>query len=325
VTLGGAGEGTSLNPSSNAASSNGPSTPGRFEQRTLTSINMGAVSIPQPAQRDRAVLVRMDDVHPGHVTLADGPELRIGRHPTSSLILDDEGISRSHARITRRGNAFIIEDLKSSNGTYVNGLRIETAEIADGALIQLGPRVKFRFSVVDAHQERILRQLYESSVRDALTGLFNRAFFLERLAGELAYSNRHGAETSLMLIDIDHFKKINDTFGHPGGDAVLRTLAQTVRKVLRVEDIFARYGGEEFIVLLRGIAIEGATRAAERLRRAVLGSPTEYEGRVIDCTVSIGCASLSCSERTAEALIATADRRLYGAKRSGRNRVVSSG
>jgi len=207
----------------------------------------------------------------------------------------------------------------------VNGIRVETVEIGDGALIQLGPRVKFRFSVVDAHQERILRQLYESSVRDALTGLFNRAYFLERLAGELAYANRHGSETSLMLLDIDHFKKINDTFGHPGGDAVLRTLAGTVRKVLRVEDIFARYGGEEFIVLLRGIAIEGATRAAERLRRAILGSPTEYEGRIIDCTVSIGCASLACSDRTAEGLIATADRRLYLAKRSGRNRVISSG
>jgi two-component system cell cycle response regulator len=320
-----AGEGTSLNPGSGAAASAGPATPGRFEQRTLTSINMASVSVPQPAQRDRAVLVRMDDVHPGHVTAADGPELRLGRHPTSSLVLDDEGISRSHARILRRGNAYVIEDLKSSNGTYVNGTRIETMEIADGAMIQLGPRVKFRFSVVDTHQERILRQLYESSVRDVLTGLFNRAYFLERLAGELAYANRHGTETSLLLLDIDHFKKINDAFGHPAGDAVLRTLAATVRKVLRVEDIFARYGGEEFIVLLRGIAIEGAARAAERLRRAILGSPTEYEGRIIDCTVSVGCAALSCSARTAESLIATADRRLYAAKHQGRNRVVSSG
>jgi diguanylate cyclase (GGDEF)-like protein len=303
----------------------GPVTPGRFEQRTLTSINIAGDVIPQPATRDRAVLVRMDEMHAGQVTPASGAGIRIGRHPTSTLVVDDEGISRSHARIFRKGETYFIEDLKSSNGTYVNGARIESVELADGSTIQLGPRVRFRFSIVDEHQERILRQLYESSVRDALTGLFNRAYFLERLAGELAYANRHGTEASLLLIDVDYFKNINDSFGHPGGDAVLRALAGTVRKVLRVEDIFARYGGEEFIVLLRGIAIDGAARAAERLRRAILGSPTEYEGKLIQCTVSVGCASLACAERTAQALIATADRRLYAAKHRGRDQVVSTG
>jgi two-component system cell cycle response regulator len=256
---------------------------------------------------------------------ADGADLRLGRHPTSSLVIDDEGISRSHARITRKGNAYFVEDLKSSNGTYVNGTRVDTAELCDGTLLQLGPRVRFRFSVVDEHQERILRQLYESSVRDALTGLFNRAYFLERLSGELAYANRHSSDASLLLFDIDHFKKINDTYGHPGGDAVLRTLSLTVRKVLRVEDIFARYGGEEFIVLLRGIAIDGAARAAERLRRAIVTTPAEHEGQKLDCTVSIGCASLGCGGRTAQTLIATADRRLYAAKRAGRDQVVFTG
>jgi diguanylate cyclase (GGDEF)-like protein len=307
-----------------ASSQTGPSTPGRFEQRTLTNVNVSA-SVPLPAQRDRAVLVRMDETHAGQVIPADCPDLRIGRHPTSALVIDDEGISRSHARIVRKGAAYVIEDLNSSNGTYVNGARVESVELLDGAMIQLGPRVRFRFSVVDEQQERLLRQLYESSVRDALTGVFNRGYFLERLAGELAYANRHGSDASLLLLDIDHFKKINDTFGHPGGDAVLRNFGATVRKVLRVEDIFARYGGEEFIVLLRGIAIEGAARAAERLRRAILVSPTDFGGQRIECTVSIGCASLSCSDRSAQGLISTADRRLYAAKHAGRDRVISAG
>ena len=302
----------------------GPATPGRFEKQTLTNVTI-SVSIPLPAQRDRAVLVRMDETHAGQVVPADGPDLRIGRHPTSSLVIDDEGISRSHARIHRKGNSYFIEDLNSSNGTYVNGARVELAELTDGSLLQLGPRVRFRFSVVDEHQERILRQLYESSVRDALTGVFNRAYFVERLTGELAYANRHGSDASLLLLDIDHFKMINDTHGHPAGDAVLRQFSAVVRRVLRVEDIFARYGGEEFVVLLRGIAIEGAGRAAERLRRAVGTTPTEFEGKLIDCTVSIGCASLACGDRTAQGLIAIADRRLYDAKHGGRNRVVSSG
>src|SRR5262245_38275506 len=315
---------TSGLPAASAAFPSGPITPGRFDERTLTSINLGGVVIPQPVTRDRAVLVRMDETHAGQITPTSNAGVRIGRHPTSSLVIDDEGISRSHARIFCKGETYFIEDLKSSNGTYVNGTRIECAELTDGSTIQLGPRVRFRFSVVDEHQERILRQLYESSVRDALTGCFNRAYFLERLAGELAYANRHGTEASLLLLDIDHFKKFNDTYGHPGGDAVLRTMASTVRKVLRMEDIFARYGGEEFIVLLRGIALDGAARAAERLRRAILGSPTEHEGKLIECTVSVGCASLACAERTAQSLIATADRRLYAAKHRGRDQVVSS-
>ncbi|HEX3596955.1 MAG TPA: GGDEF domain-containing protein [Polyangiaceae bacterium] len=301
-------------------------TPNRFEQRTMTTVNMTAVTIPLPALRDRAVLVRMDETHAGQVILADGADLRIGRHPTSSLVIDDEGISRSHARIVRKGSSYFVEDLGSSNGTYVNGERLEfAAELSDGAQLQLGPRVRFRFSVVDEHQERILRQLYESSVRDALTGVFNRAYFVERLSAELAYANRHSSDASLLLLDLDHFKKINDTYGHPGGDAVLRTLAGTVRRVLRVEDIFARYGGEEFIVLLRGIGIEGAARAAERLRRAIISTPAEHEGQHIDCTVSIGCASLGCGDRSAQALIATADRRLYAAKHGGRDQVVATG
>ncbi|HVW30054.1 MAG TPA: GGDEF domain-containing protein [Polyangiaceae bacterium] len=315
---------TQASSGSPTSSQTGPATPGRFEQRTLTNVNVSA-SIPLPAQRDRAVLVRMDEGQAGQVIPADGPDLRIGRHPTSTLVIDDDGISRSHARIVRRGAAYFIEDLKSSNGTYVNGARVESVELTEGSLVQLGPRVRFRFSIVDEHQERILRQLYESSVRDALTGVFNRAYFLERLGGELAYANRHSSDASLLLLDIDHFKKINDTFGHPGGDAVLRTFAATVRKVLRVEDIFARYGGEEFIVLLRGIAIEGAARAGERLRRAVALSPTDFGAQRIECTVSIGCASLSCGERSAQGLIATADRRLYAAKHAGRDRVIYTG
>jgi diguanylate cyclase (GGDEF)-like protein len=302
----------------------GPSTPGRFEQKTLMTLTMSEPQAPPvPLRRDRAMLVRMDEAHAGQVTTTDGPEIRIGRHPTSSLVLDDEGISRSHARVFQSAGKHYVEDLGSSNGTYVNGLKIEMTEVTDGAMIQLGPRVLFRFSVVDEHQERILRQLYESSVHDALTGTFNRAYFLERLDAELAYSQRHGTTASLLLLDIDHFKKINDTFGHPAGDAVLKCVTGTIQRVLRVEDVLARYGGEEFIVLLRGIAIEGAARAGERLRRALTATATEHGGHRIEATVSVGCASLACADPTPAGLIAVADRRLYAAKRGGRNRVVA--
>jgi diguanylate cyclase (GGDEF)-like protein len=208
----------------------------------------------------------------------------------------------------------------------VNGARVEKKQLFDGAIVQLGPRVCLRFSVTDANQENILRQLYESSVRDGLTGAYNRHFFHERLAAELSYAGRHNTEASVLMFDVDHFKNVNDTYGHMAGDQVLRNLSSVTLRLLRTEDVFARYGGEEFVVLLRGVPIRGAHRAGERLRAAIAAAPAQSEGRTIEATVSIGCASLACCRKLdGDTLIATADRRLYAAKRNGRNQVVSEG
>ena len=296
----------------------------RVEQKTLTA---EAFSLRPPQNRDRAVLVRMDSIQAGQVTSLDGPEIRIGRNTINAVVVDDEGMSRSHVRVFYENGQYFAEDLGSSNGTYVSGRRIEKLALFDGAVIQLGPRVCFRFSVTDENQENILRQLYESSVRDGLTGAYNRHFLVERVASEFAYAGRHNAQASLLMFDVDLFKKVNDTHGHPVGDAVLRNIAAVTHRLLRVEDVFARYGGEEFIVLLRGVSLRGAERAGERLRHAIEANPTRCEdGKVIPATVSVGCASLACAERLeADAIIAIADRRLYLAKRAGRNRVVAEG
>jgi diguanylate cyclase (GGDEF)-like protein len=128
------------------------------------------------------------------------------------------------------------------------------------------------------------------------------------------------------MFDVDHFKNVNDTYGHMAGDQVLRNLSSVTLRLLRTEDVFARYGGEEFVVLLRGVPIRGAHRAGERLRAAIAAAPAQSEGRTIEATVSIGCASLACCRKLdGDTLIATADRRLYAAKRNGRNQVVSDG
>jgi two-component system cell cycle response regulator len=295
----------------------------RVEQKTLTA---EAFSLRPPQNRDRAVLVRMDSIQAGQVTSLDGPEIRIGRNSVNAVVVDDEGMSRSHVRVYYENGHYFAEDLGSSNGTYVSGRRIEKLRLFDGAVLQLGPRVCFRFSVTDENQENILRQLYESSVRDGLTGAYNRHFLVERLASEFAYAGRHNAQASVLMFDVDHFKKVNDTHGHPVGDAVLRSIAAITHRLLRVEDVFARYGGEEFIVLLRGVSLRGAERAGERLRHAIEANPTTVEGKIVPATVSVGCASLACAERLdADAIIAIADRRLYLAKRAGRNRVVAEG
>jgi diguanylate cyclase (GGDEF)-like protein len=170
------------------------------------------------------------------------------------------------------------------------------------------------------------RTLYEASVRDPLTHLYNRRHLAERLAQELAFSIRHGTPLSVVLIDIDHFKRINDELGHGAGDEALIAVSARLEASVRREDVVARHGGEEFAILLRGLDIEGARTVAERMRVAIDARPFAVGGKLRDVAISAGCASLACCDApTADALLAAADSRLYAAKRDGRNRVVSHG
>lgn len=277
-----------------------------------------------PSVVDRAVLLRMDGVQAGLIVGLEQFPFTVGRHPTNLLRVDEDSISRFHARIARNGDEYIVEDLGSRNGTFVAGKRITRATLEHDSWLQFGPRASFRFSLTDVREERLLRKLYESSTRDALTGAYNRLHFEERLRSEVAYAVRHRAHVSLLMIDLDHFKHVNDTYGHPAGDAVLKRAAEACMRALRTEDVFARFGGEEFAVVLRGIELGGAARLAERLRRAVAEESAEHEGQRIKVTLSAGCASLSCcSAPSAEELVAVADRRLYASKTGGRNRVTS--
>jgi two-component system cell cycle response regulator len=280
-----------------------------------------------PTAGQSHVLVRMDGSDVGQVTTLSGVDIEIGRLAACEMHLPFEGVSRKHARITWKGGSYFVEDLSSANGTFVQGVRITArTKLEDGNVIQLGPRVVFRYSVTDTGEEKILRQLYESSVKDSLTGAYNREYFGERLKSEVAYSIRHQTELSLVLLDVDHFKKVNDTYGHPAGDAVLIATVAALSRTLRTEDVVARYGGEEFAVILRGIALAPATTVGERLRGLVENARVPHGEEFIRCTISAGCASLACCEApNGEALIAIADRRLYVAKRTGRNRVVAAG
>ncbi|MBL8739951.1 MAG: GGDEF domain-containing protein [Myxococcales bacterium] len=280
---------------------------------------------PVAVERTRAALVRLDPSAAGMTMMLPDHEVSFGRGRDAEIRLDDEGVSRLHARIRPTRTGYEIVDLESRNGTVVGGRMVRHTQLADGDVIQLGPRVSFRFSLMDERQAEVMRQLFEASVRDGLTGAFNRQHLQDRLRGELAFAIRHRSELGLLLLDVDHFKKVNDTHGHQAGDAVLRFVAGAIASRLRTEDLFARYGGEEFVAVLRGIDLAGAARAGERLRSVLSANCPHFEGKTIPVTVSIGAASLStCREQTVEALIAAADRRLYIAKNSGRNRVVAS-
>jgi len=267
-------------------------------------------------------------VHESHRRrgVATGLIRELGRIAKNTVHLPFEGVSRQHARLVLKQGRYWLEDLDSANGTFVQGTRITTHALADGDVIQFGPRVVFRYSVTDPGEEKILRQLYESSVKDSLTGAYNREYFGERLKTEVAYATRHQTELSLLMLDVDHFKKVNDTYGHPGGDAVLVATVAAISGTLRGEDVVARYGGEEFAVILRGIELSNAVTAADRVRELIAAQTVAHEGRTMHCTVSIGVGSLRCTtEPTIDGMVAVSDRRLYLAKRGGRNRVVSSG
>jgi len=278
-----------------------------------------------PDQRDRALLVRTDSANAGQVLKLTGDRFGLGRHPDNQACVDDDGISRFHARISIDKTKYWVEDLGSSNGTYINGRRITSCELNNGDTLNLGPRVSFRFSAATEHEERALKQLYEASVRDPLTGAFNRHYFSSQLMSEFAYAARHDQALSVILLDLDFFKKVNDTYGHLGGDAALVHVSRVFAKGLRTEDLLSRYGGEEFVILLRGIPVERAVAVAERLRQSLETQPVVHGETTFTITASFGCASLvCCGASSTEALIEAADRRLYRAKEEGRNRVIAS-
>jgi two-component system cell cycle response regulator len=273
--------------------------------------------------RDRAVLLRVDADGAGQLESLSAGNTVLGRSSRAEVTVADERISRFHARITSVAGLYTVMDLRSKNGTFVNGRRVEASPLADGDLLQLGSRASFRFALMDLAHESALRQLWDSSVSDPLTGAFNRRHFNHRLASELAFARRHETELAMTLFDIDHFKRINDTYGHTTGDMVLRKVADVCRKELRAEDFFARYGGEEFVVLLRQEGLEEAKIVADRIRRRVAEAPIAVDGKNLKVTISVGCASLrALNGAGSNALVEAADRCLYAAKESGRNRVV---
>lgn len=249
-------------------------------------------------------------------------EMVLGRHPKADLPLDEEGVSRKHAalRVAADGSV-IIRDLGSTNGTFVNGERVYELVLKDGDKIQIGGVTILKFSYQDALDEALQRNLYDSATRDALTRLYNRKHFDDVLPREIAFARRHHRPLCVVMFDVDHFKRINDGYGHPAGDAVLSGLSQRVASAIRVEDVLARVGGEEFAMALRDLDLAHATLCAERVRAIVGATPFTFEGRVIPVTISLGVAELDDSQAGAAELVAAADRALYAAKHGGRNRV----
>ncbi len=277
-------------------------------------------------QQAHAYLVVLSGTNLGEMFKIDAPESIIGRAMGTHLRLSDDGISRRHCRILSTGGRISIEDLGSANGTLVNGELIKQRELKEGDKIRLGATTMLKFTYQDKLDETFQQQMYDAALRDSLTKCYNKKFFLDRLATEFAYAKRHKAVLSLVMFDIDHFKRVNDTYGHLAGDAVLTHLASITQAMLRTEDIAARYGGEEFAIICRGTPLVHAGIVGERLRAAIEQATFECRGQTMVTTISVGVAALPEANATTPAeLIAEADQALYEAKRTGRNRVCLSG
>jgi len=194
--------------------------------------------------------------------------------------------------------------------------------LRDGDKIRVGETTILKFTFHDSLDENFQRQMYNAALRDPLTKIFNKKHLMTQLCTEVSFARRHNSPLSLVMFDLDHFKRVNDTHGHLVGDVVLTKLAERVSSLLRSEDVFARYGGEEFVIILRGIAVADAGILAERIRASVEAGPFDCDSVQVNSTVSVGVAEFHSGHEDPLALVEAADSALYAAKNAGRNRVL---
>src|SRR5246127_2608966 len=224
--------------------------------------------------RRDACVVHIYPTGPGMGTrypLGDAP-LVLGRGGDCEIRINDHSVSRRHARIQPNADGYYAVDLQSTNGTYVNDVPASMYKLKDGDYLRVGNCI-YRFLAGGNVEAEYHEEIYRLTIIDALTDTHNKRYLLEFLDRELARSARYGRPLSLVLFDIDHFKTINDTFGHLGGDFTLRELAAVVKAGIRKEELFARYGGEEFVIVLPETTREGAVIGAERIRSLVETHP----------------------------------------------------
>jgi diguanylate cyclase (GGDEF)-like protein len=249
----------------------------------------------------------------------------VGRDSEAGFVVSRSSVSRQHARLyVDDAGAWWVEDLHSTNGTFVNEARIKNQQLQDSDQVRFGDAI-YKFlsgpSIESAYHEAI----HNMAIQDGMTGIHNKRYFTEFLEREIAVCSRHGHPLSLVMFDVDHFKKVNDTHGHLAGDAVLKDLAARIRPRIRREDLFARYGGEEFVCVLPSTALPGGIVFAEHLRTIIEERPSLFENQAIQFTISLGVTTLHRETGVdPAALIKRADDNLYAAKRGGRNRVVPS-
>ncbi len=278
-----------------------------------------AVAI-KPAESEQDVLVQIYPPGPnmGRKYLLTGRVITLGRDPSSDIVVGSDSVSRRHAKLSSERGRRLITDLESTNGSYVNEQQIIAEVLSNGDQVKIGDTI-FKYLVGSDVETAYHEEIYKMTIIDGLTQAFNKRYFLESLERELSRAQRYGRPLSILMFDIDHFKRVNDTSGHLAGDHVLQALGRLISTRARREEIFARYGGEEFVILLPETPNDGAMELAEQLRKRVASYTFVFEGEEIPITVSIGVATVTTEDITENEFVRRVDEKLYLAKAEGRN------
>jgi diguanylate cyclase (GGDEF)-like protein len=304
---------------SGADDEDGTSRPTNPNETVITHVS--SVDQRQASREGCLVIIYGQDLG-RRVPLGEEPML-IGRSSSCHVQVDQESVSRRHAQVWRRDDRYVARDLGSTNGTYVNDDPVDELDLRDGDQLKIG-RTIFKFIVGSNMEAQYHEEIYRLMTVDGLTTLHNKRYFNEAIDRETSRAQRYDRTFSLIVFDIDHFKKINDTHGHLAGDAVLRQLGSLVISLVRRDDIPARTGGEEFSVIVPEADLEGAAQLAEKLREAVEEHRFEVDGERIPVTISVGVAQWMPWVEDPQDLVRLADERLYDAKNAGRNRVCGA-
>lgn len=282
----------------------------------------------------RAVLSSTSTFDTGRlVVLPHDGVVTLGRNAECTVQVAEPSVSGKHAMILREADGYVVHDMRSLNGTYVNERAIRRAKLlVNGDCLRLGTKATLRFTWMEAGERDALTRLYERALYDPLTGVTNRHELDRRLDVALAQTGVN--DLAVVVADLDFFKQLNDEHGHLAGDAVLRAAAQQMLRVARAEDLVARFGGEEFVVMLPNATKGMAVDLAEAMRTRIASLEEQWVAprsgvdalgaRSLRITASFGVAMWSEARPANKAgLLAAADRRLYRAKSEGRNRVVA--
>jgi len=251
----------------------------------------------------------------------DRNPVRIGRGADNYIVLEGDSVSRRHAHLDKRNGRWFVVDDGSTNGTYLNEEQIaREAALNNSDRLKVGPTILKFLSGADA-EAKYHEEIYRMTIVDGLTQIHNKRYLYEALEREVLRARRHERPLSLVMFDIDFFKRINDQYGHLAGDYVLRELARVVQGRIRRDEVFARYGGEEFVIVLPETPLEGAASLGQNLRARVAEHTFVFQNENIPVTISVGAAVLNDDDKTATDLVQRTDEKLYEAKRGGRNRV----
>ena len=280
----------------------------------------------QPPKRKAASLIQYNGANLGKRIQLNEQRIVVGRTPESHLFVMEASISRQHAAISSNAAGFEIEDLGSSNGTFVNDVKVTGRTLLkDGDMIRLGT-ILFRFFASDNAESIMADKIYRMATIDAGTDIFNKKYLLDALDSEMKFARQYKRPLSIIYYDLDHFKKVNDTLGHNGGDVVLKETAVICKAAIRKNDVIGRYGGEEFVIVLPDTDQRVASELAERLRLAVQNHIFNIatDGRNVEHrqTMSLGVSQMTADMQTIESFLESADKKLYHSKQTGRNKVT---